>query len=88
MPNVFDFSSGESSDVTGYLSANSDPKLPAARLKLPPQRGPTNQYRAWALKHKLECSLFYAKSTNVLTIEEKNEFPKRTSKEQPAAQST
>jgi hypothetical protein len=73
MPNLFDFSSAESSDETGSLSANSDPKLPAARTKNPPKRDSSNQYRSWTLKHELEseCYLFYAKSTNVLTIEER-----------------
>jgi hypothetical protein len=72
MPNVFNFSSEESSDEAGSLSANSDPKLPAARPKRPTKSGPSIQYRAWALKHKLECDLSYhAESSNVLTIEEK-----------------
>jgi hypothetical protein len=76
MPNVFDFSSEESSDEMGSLSATFDPKLPAARPKRPPKRGPSNYYRAWALEHKLERDSFYAESTNVLTIEEKTNLLK------------
>ena len=68
MPDAFDFSSEESTDETGSLS---DPKLPAARPKRTKKRGPSNQYRAWTLKHVLECDLLYAESTDRLTIEEK-----------------
>jgi hypothetical protein len=68
---VFDFSSEESADETGSLS---DPKLPAARPKRTKKRGPSNQYRAWILKHVLtsvlECDLLYAESTDRLSIEE------------------
>ena len=73
MPDVFDFSSEESADETGSLS---DPKLPAARPKRTKKRGPSNQYRAWILKHVLECDLLYAESTDRLTIEEKTNLLK------------
>jgi hypothetical protein len=68
MPDVFDFSSEESTDETGLLS---DPKLSAAGQKRTKKRGPSNQYRSWILKHVLECDLLYAESTDRLTIEEK-----------------
>jgi hypothetical protein len=68
MPDVFDFSSEESTDETGSLS---DPKLSAARPKHTKKRGPSNQYHAWILKHVLECDLLYAESTDRITIEEK-----------------
>jgi hypothetical protein len=35
------------------------------------KKGPSNPKHAWILKHVLESDLFYAKSTNVLTVEEK-----------------
>ncbi len=68
MPDVFDFSSEDSADETGSLS---DPKLPADRPKRTKKRGPSNQYRAWILKHVLECDLLHAESTDRFTIEEK-----------------
>ena len=68
MPDVFDLSSDESAGETGSLS---DPGLPAARLKRPRKRGPRNEYRAWICKSVLDCDLFYAESTNGLTVEEK-----------------
>ena len=45
--------------------------LPAARPKRTKKRGPSNQYRAWTLKHVLECDLLYAESTDRLIIEQK-----------------
>jgi hypothetical protein len=71
MPDVFDFSSEESTESADERGSLSEPRRPAAGPKRPPKRGPSNQYTAWTFKHKLECNFFYAESTNVLTIEEK-----------------
>jgi hypothetical protein len=76
MPDVFDFSSEERAESVDERGSLSDQRLPAARPKRPPKRGPSNQYTAWTFKHELECDLFYAESTNVLTIEEKTNLQK------------
>jgi hypothetical protein len=76
MPDVFDFSSEERAESADERGSLSDQTLPAARPKRPPKRGPSNQYTAWTFKHELECDLFYAESTNVLTIEEKTNLQK------------
>ena len=87
MPDVFDLSSDESAGETGSLS---DPGLPAARPKRPRKRGPRNEYRAWICKSVLDCDLFYAESTNGLTVEEKTNLLKehlrtRLNHDQPRA---
>ena len=51
-----------------YLIQNCRSSTDRSVLK---KRGPSNQYRAWILKHVLECDLLYAESTDRLTIEEK-----------------
>jgi hypothetical protein len=87
MPDEFDLSSDESAGETGSLS---DPGLPAARPKRPRKRGPRNEYRAWICKSVLDCDLFYAESTNGLTVEEKTNLLKehlrtRLNHDQPRA---
>ena len=71
MPDAFDLSLDERACETGSL-----PGLPAAWPKRPRKRGPRNEYRAWICKSVLDCDLFYAESTNGLTVEEKTNLLK------------
>ena len=76
MRDVFDPSSEDSASDTGALS---DPALPAAQPKRPSKRGPRTAARNTEhgfVKLYLIAYLFYAESTDGLTVEEKTNLLK------------
>ena len=87
MPGVFDLSSDDGASETGSVS---EQELPAARPMRQRKRGPSNRNRAWICKIVLDCDLFFAESTDGLTVEGKSNLLKehlrtRLNHDQPRA---
>ena len=96
MPGVFDLSSDASSSEAAEADLLTDPREPLPKPPKRPKsrsrlsRGPSNQYKAWICKTVLDCDLFYAESTDRLTVEEKTNLLKehlrtRLNHDQPRA---
>jgi hypothetical protein len=91
MPGVFDLSSDESSSEAAEANLLTYPQEPLPKPpKRPKSRGPSNQCKARICKTVLDCNLFYAESTDGLTVEEKTNLLKeylrtRLNHDQPRA---